>query len=120
MRQVLHTGTINRWFKEITVKWAPSLSQDHLHELLVVDVALGVLLAVDKLLNLFLSHLLPQSSQQVPQLHSRYLTISFLVEVPESFHEVVSGVRNLPAAHGSQQGQECLEGKSRIWTSGLG
>ena len=90
------------------------LSQDHLDKLLVVDVALGVLLAMDQLLNLFFTHLLSQSSQQMPELHSRDQTITLLVKMLETLNEVVNSVSDGFAGDILEHGQEHLEGDPGI------
>ena len=56
----------------------PLLGEDHLDELLVVDVALGVLLAVDEALDLLLVHLLAERGQHVTELRGGDVTRAIL------------------------------------------
>merc|ERR1711973_307757 len=76
------------------------LGQNHLYKLLVVDVSLSVLLAVDEDLHLLLAHLLPQAHQQVPQLHSRDPAVALLVKVPQTLNKIINSVGDLLAGDG--------------------
>merc|ERR1712241_362363 len=90
------------------------LGEHHLDKLLVVDVALGVLLAVDEALHLLFCHLLAQGGQHVPELGRRDETVAVLVKVPQSLDEVLHSVADLLLGDGLQDGEECLEGDAAL------
>ena len=93
----------------IYLKMKASLSQNHLDKLLVVDVALGVLLAVYQLLHLLLAHLLPEPGQEVAQLHRGDQTVTLLVEMLEALNKVIHCVSDGFAGHVLQHWQEHFE-----------
>lgn len=70
----------------------PLAIHDHSDKLLVVDVALGILLIGQQLLHFLVGEFLAQGGQQMPQLGRGDEATGVLVEVAESFDEVVGRV----------------------------
>ena len=85
------------------------VGQDHFHKLLIVDVSRGVFLAMDQILYVFLVHFLAQTSQHMSQFSRSDETIAILVEMTETFNEVLRSVSDFLRRNGLQNGQKGLK-----------
>ncbi|KAL9273285.1 hypothetical protein AKJ16_DCAP09418 [Drosera capensis] len=71
-----------------------SLCHHHLGKLLVIDLSITIDIGLtNHFINFFISQLLAQIRHHVPQFSSRDETILVLVKNPESFLELLFGVR---------------------------